>query len=75
MKILFTESFFSEDTDIVKLIQFDALLYPSDFVNIFVSAFVDHQQEQLIEEEQPSNISGGGNQARTNSTRQFGHSL
>ena len=75
MKILFTESLFSEDTDIVKLIQFDALLYPSDFVNIFVSAIFDHQQEELIAKEQPSNISGGGNQARTNSTRQFGHSL
>ena len=52
MKILFTESLFSEDTDIVKLIQFDALLYPSDFVNIFVSAFSDHQQEDLIKKEQ-----------------------
>ena len=60
MKILFTESLFSEDTDIVKLIQFDALLYPSDFVNIFVSPFGDHQQEELIKKEQPSNISGGG---------------
>ena len=75
MRILFTESLLSEDTDIVKLIQFDALLYPSDFVNIFVSAFVDHQQEELIKKEKPSNISGGGNQAKTNSTRQFGHSL
>ena len=48
MRILFTESLFSEDTDIVKLILFDALLYRSDIVNIFVSAFVDHQQEELI---------------------------
>ena len=53
MRILFTESLLSEDTDIVKLIQFDALLYPSDFVNIFVSAFVDHQQQELIKKEQP----------------------
>ena len=60
MRILFTESLFSEDTDIVKLIQFDALPYPSDFVNIFVSAFVDHQHEERIKKEQPSNKSGGG---------------